>query len=62
MRDAQMVPRISPPWAWWLFWLLTSLFATALLITVVGRISVHSRGRGILRPTAGVRPASHLVV
>ncbi len=47
--------KVSPPWTWSLFWVLAALAASALLFAVLGKVEVQNRGRGILRPAAGVR-------
>lgn len=47
--------KVSPPWTWSLFWVLAALVVSALLFAVLGKVEVQNRGRGILRPLAGVR-------
>jgi HlyD family secretion protein len=47
--------KVSPPWTWSLFWVLGALCLSALLFAVFGKVEVQNRGRGILRPVAGVR-------
>ena len=47
--------KVSPPWTWSLFWVLCALCASALLFAILGKVEVQNRGRGILRPVAGVR-------
>ncbi|MBK8727131.1 MAG: HlyD family efflux transporter periplasmic adaptor subunit [Holophagaceae bacterium] len=47
--------KVSPPWTWSLFWVLGALCASALLFAVLGKVEVQNRGKGILRPVAGVR-------
>ncbi|HYO77689.1 MAG TPA: HlyD family efflux transporter periplasmic adaptor subunit [Thermoanaerobaculia bacterium] len=49
------VVRITPPWTWSVFAVIAAMFVVALALAVFGRIEVTDRGRGILRPVAGVR-------
>jgi membrane fusion protein len=46
---------VSPPWTWWLLWLVVAALAIALILSVVGSVEVNARAVGILRPGDGVR-------
>ncbi|OFX25549.1 MAG: hypothetical protein A2V77_24945 [Anaeromyxobacter sp. RBG_16_69_14] len=47
--------RVSPPWTWALLWVVVCGVGAALAASFIGEVEVTGRGRGILRPTAGVR-------
>ena len=47
--------RVSPPWTWALLLPLLAALGTALALSILGRVEVNGRARGILRPRAGVR-------
>ena len=50
--------RISPPWAWSLFWVVIALVGATAIWSITGRVELTSTGRGILRPAAGMRVLS----
>lgn len=54
-EEGRGLVRVSPPWTWALLLVLLSGLATAFLASIFGKVEVNGRGRGILRPTAGVR-------
>jgi membrane fusion protein len=47
--------RVSPPWTWALLLVLLSGLGSALLASILGKVEVNGRGRGILRPRSGIR-------
>ena len=47
--------RVAPPWSWALLLALVSGLAAALLASIFGKVEVNGRGRGILRPSTGIR-------
>lgn len=47
--------KISPPWTWSLLWVMAVLTLAGILYAFLGKIEVQNRGKGILRPAAGVR-------
>jgi multidrug resistance efflux pump len=53
--EGKDVLQISPPWTWVFFWILGALIVAALVLSIVGKVEVNDRGKGILRPTGGVR-------
>jgi membrane fusion protein len=54
-EEGRGLVRVSPPWTWALLWVLVSAVGVALVASFVGHVEVTGRGRGILRPTLGVR-------
>jgi membrane fusion protein len=54
-EDGRGVVRVSPPWAWALVCCVVTALVAALATSIVGKVEVTTRGRGILRPLAGVR-------
>ncbi|HVP65975.1 MAG TPA: HlyD family efflux transporter periplasmic adaptor subunit [Anaeromyxobacteraceae bacterium] len=54
--EGRGVVRVSPPWTWALLWTLVAALAAAVVVSFVGEVDVIGRGRGIVRPTLGVRP------
>lgn len=54
-QEAAAHIEITPPWGKMLFGLFATLFLLGLGVTVFGRVDVHARGRGIFKPTIGVR-------
>jgi len=54
-EEGRGLVRVSPPWTWALLAVLLSGLGTALAAAILGRVEVNGRGRGILRPVAGVR-------
>jgi multidrug resistance efflux pump len=54
-EEGRGVIRIAPPWAWAIVCCVVAALAAALVASIVGQVEVTTRGRGILRPTAGVR-------
>lgn len=47
--------KISPPWTWSLLWVMAVFTLVGILYAFLGKIEVQNRGKGILRPVAGVR-------
>jgi len=47
---------VTPPWISSVLVLFTFLFVSTLLLSVFGRVEITSRGRGVVRPTGGIRP------
>jgi len=47
--------RVSPPWTWALLLVLLSGLGSLLLASIIGKVEVNGRGRGILRPRTGIR-------
>jgi multidrug resistance efflux pump len=54
-EEGRGLVRVSPPWTWALLWVVVTALALALAASFVGEVDVTGRGRGILRPAAGVR-------
>jgi len=54
-EEGRGVVRVSPPWTWALLWVVVSALVAALAASFVGQVEVTGRGRGIVRPAAGVR-------
>ena len=46
---------VSPPWTWSLLWTVVVGVVAALIAAILGRVEITARGRGIIRPAAGVR-------
>jgi len=53
--EGAVVVRVSAPWTWSLLWVVLLALAAAAVASIVGEVEVSGRGRGILRPTGGVR-------
>lgn len=53
--DGRGVLQVSPPWTWLLLGGFGAMVVVAMLLSVLGRVEVNDRGRGILRPVEGVR-------
>jgi len=54
-EEGQGLLQVAPPWTWLLLlWLLSGL-ASALAAAIFGQVEINGRGRGILRPAAGIR-------
>ena len=54
-EEGRGLVRVSPPWTWGLLLVLLSALSAALLASIFGKVEVNGRGRGILRPSSGVR-------
>jgi multidrug resistance efflux pump len=54
-EEGRGLVRVSPPWTWALLWVVVSALVAAVAASFVGQVEVTGRGRGILRPAAGVR-------
>ncbi|HSD19314.1 MAG TPA: HlyD family efflux transporter periplasmic adaptor subunit [Anaeromyxobacter sp.] len=54
-EEGRGLVRVSPPWTWALLWVVVSAVVAAVAASFVGEVEVTGRGRGIARPTAGVR-------
>ncbi|BDG05195.1 HlyD family secretion protein [Anaeromyxobacter oryzae] len=54
-EEGRGLVRVSPPWTWALLWVVVAALVAALAASFVGEVEVTGRGRGILRPAAGVR-------
>jgi len=54
-EEGRGLVRVSPPWTWALLLALLSALGTALAASLVGKVEVNGRGRGILRPRTGIR-------
>jgi len=54
-EEGRGIVRVSPPWTWALLLAVLSGLGTALLASILGRVEVNGRGRGILRPRSGIR-------
>ncbi len=54
-EESESIARITPPWTWTVFIIVAAMFVSALILSVLGRVEITDRGRGILRPVAGVR-------
>jgi multidrug resistance efflux pump len=54
-EEGRGLVRVSPPWTWALLLVMLSGLGTALLASIFGKVEVNGRGRGILRPTSGIR-------
>ncbi len=47
--------RVSPPWTWILLWVLAAAVGLSVIASIAGHVEVNGRGRGIVRPTTGIR-------
>jgi len=54
-EEGRGIVRVSPPWTWALLLVVLSGLGTALLASILGKVEVNGRGRGILRPRSGIR-------
>ncbi len=54
-EEGRGLVRVSPPWTWALLWIVVLGLGSAIAASFVGQVEVTGRGRGILRPTTGVR-------
>ncbi len=54
-EEGRGLVRVSPPWTWALLLAAISGLGTALLASILGKVEVNGRGRGILRPRSGIR-------
>jgi multidrug resistance efflux pump len=54
-EEGRGVVRVAPPWTWALLGVALSGVVTGLLAACLGRVDIHGRARGILRPRSGVR-------
>jgi membrane fusion protein len=54
-EEGRGLVRVSPPWTWALLLVLLSGVGSALLASILGRVEVNGRARGILRPPSGIR-------
>lgn len=59
--DAREPLKVSPPWTWSIFWVIASVIGVSLVVAVFGKVEMQESGRGIIRPTAGVRQLQALV-
>jgi multidrug resistance efflux pump len=57
-EEGRGLVRVSPPWTWAVLCCVVVGLAAAIVTSFVGRVEVTSRGRGVLRPKAGVRIVS----
>ena len=54
-EEGRGLVRVSPPWTWALLMVLLSGLGSALLGSIFGKVEVNGRGRGIIRPSSGIR-------
>jgi membrane fusion protein len=54
-EEGRGLVRVAPPWTWALLLAMLSGLGAALLASIFGKVEVNGRGRGILRPTSGIR-------
>ena len=54
-EEGRGLVKVSPPWTWALLCILLAALGSALLASFLGHVEVNGRGRGIVRPTTGVR-------
>lgn len=54
-EDGRCLIRVSPPWTWSLLTVFGGAVLVALIASFFGRVEVNGRGRGIVRPTTGIR-------
>jgi len=54
-EEGRGIVRVSPPWTWALVWTVMAALAVAMAASFIGEVEVTGRGRGIIRPTMGVR-------
>lgn len=54
-EETRDLVRVSPPWTWALLTAVLVAVGVALVGSFVGQVEVNGRGRGILRPSQGVR-------
>lgn len=60
-HEGRELVRIAPPWTWALVGVTVSIAGAALLLSIVGEVELHTRGRGIVRPRPGIRVPSSQV-
>ncbi len=53
--DGKGVLQVSPPWTWVLLAGFGAMVVSAVVLSIFGHVEVNDRGKGILRPLAGVR-------
>lgn len=53
-EEGRTLVRVSPPWTWVLLVILLAGLAAGLVFSVVGKVEVNGRGRGILHPATGI--------
>jgi multidrug efflux pump subunit AcrA (membrane-fusion protein) len=54
-EEGRGLVKVSPPWTWTLLWILLTAIGAAVLASFLGHVEVNGRGRGIIRPSHGVR-------
>ena len=54
-EEGRGLVKVSPPWTWTLLWIFLTALGAALLASFLGHVEVNGRGRGIVRPSTGVR-------
>lgn len=54
-EEGRGLVKVSPPWTWTLLWILLAAVVAAILGSFLGHVEVNGRGRGIVRPSTGVR-------
>jgi multidrug resistance efflux pump len=54
-EEGRGLVKVSPPWTWALLWILLAALGASLLASFLGHVEVNGRGRGIVRPSTGVR-------
>lgn len=54
-EEGRGLVKVSPPWTWTLLWIFLAALGAALLASFLGHVEVNGRGRGIVRPSTGVR-------
>ena len=53
-EEGRTLVRVSPPWTWALLLVLLAGLTAALVLSVMGKVEVNGRGRGILHPETGI--------
>lgn len=54
-EQGQGLVRIAPPWTWMIAGVLVAALCAGLAASFIGSAELNGRGRGIIRPMAGVR-------
>jgi len=54
-EEGRGLVKVSPPWTWTLLWIFLAALGVALLASFLGHVEVNGRGRGIVRPSTGIR-------
>jgi adhesin transport system membrane fusion protein len=54
-EEGRGLVKVSPPWTWTLLLILLVAIGTAVVVSFLGHVEVNGRGRGIIRPSNGVR-------